>query len=123
MSEELPLELRIKLLEKQKKIIKEKLKKEKQKTFEYKPKEVVLSVLDERAKEVFAEAERQYPHLIDYVTEILAKYIIENKVKIMDAYQLYNILLALGLRVKLPLKIRFVRHGEEYTVEEYVKNE
>ncbi|OYT60190.1 MAG: hypothetical protein B6U75_02275 [Desulfurococcales archaeon ex4484_217_1] len=123
MSEELPLELRIKLLEKQKKIIKEKLKKEKQKTFEYKPKEVVLSVLDERAKEVFAEAERQYPHLIDYVTDILAKYIIENKVKNMDAYQLYNILLALGLRVKLPLKIRFVRHGEEYTVEEYVKNE
>ena len=123
MSEELPLELRIKLLEKQKKIIKEKLKKGKQKTFEYKPKEVVLSVLDGKAKEVFAEAERQYPHLIDYVTEILAKYIIENKVKIMDAYQLYNILLALGLRVKLPLKIRFVRHGEEYTVEEYVRNE
>ena len=123
MSEELPLELRIKLLEKQKRLIEEKLKREKQKTFKYKPKEVVLSVLDEKAKEVFAEAERQYPHLIGYVTEILAKYIIENKVKHMDAYQLYNILIALGLRVRLPLKIKFVRHGKEFSVEEYVKNE
>lgn len=123
MLEDLPLELKRKLLKKQREIIEEYFKRQKNRELKRKPKEIVLSVLDEKAKEVFAEAEKQYPGVMDYITEVLAKYIIEKSVKSIDAYELYNLLLALGLEVRLPLKIKFVRHGKELSVEEYVKDE
>ncbi len=118
--EDLPPEIRLKLLKLQRKILSKSASPKEEERRD--PKQIVLSVLsDERAKEVLKAAEEQYPQIINEIIEALAKYIVENNIKSIDAYELYQILLALGLNVRLPLKIKVVKGGKEISFEEYVK--
>jgi len=118
--EDLPPEIRLKLLRLQKKMLS---KREEPREEERRdPKQIVLSVLsDEKAREVLRAAEEQFPQVIDKIIEVLAKYIVENNVRSIDAYELYQLFLALGLNVRLPLKIKVVKGGKEISFEEYIK--
>jgi len=117
--EDLPPEIRLKLLRLQKKMLSRGKPREEERKD---PRQVVLSVLsDEKAIEVLKAAEEQFPQVIDKVIEALAKYIVENNVKSIDAYELYQLFLALGLNVRLPLKIKVVKGGKEISFEDYIK--
>jgi len=117
--EDLPPEIRLKLLRLQKKMLSRGKPREEERKD---PKQIVLSVLsDEKAVEVLKAAEGQFPQVIDKVIEALAKYIVENNVKSIDAYELYQLFLALGLNVRLPLKIKVVKGGKEISFEDYIK--
>jgi len=117
--EDLPPEIRLKLLRLQKKMLSRGKPKEEERKD---PRQIVLSVLsDEKAVEVLKAAEEQFSQVIDKVIEVLAKYIVENNVKSIDAYELYQLFLALGLNVRLPLKIKVVKGGKEISFEDYIK--
>ena len=117
--EDLPPEIRLKLLRLQKKMLSRGKPREEERKD---PRQIVLSVLsDEKAVEVLKAAEGQFPQVIDKVIEALAKYIVENNVKSIDAYELYQLFLALGLNVRLPLKIKVVKGGKEISFEDYIK--
>jgi len=117
--EDLPPEIRLKLLRLQKKMLSRGKPKEEERKD---PRQIVLSVLsDEKAVEVLKAAEEQFPQVIDKVIEALAKYIVENNVKSIDAYELYQLFLALGLNVRLPLKIKVAKGGKEISFEDYIK--
>lgn len=122
MSEEdIPLSMRKKLLEYMKRKLIEKSKEEtlpKPRS----PKEIVYNALeDEKAKEILELAKEQYPEAYDYVLEILAKLIERGIVSSLDGYTLYNILLQLGLNIRLPIRIRFVKKGKTVDIKEYLK--
>ncbi len=120
MLEDLPPEIRLKLLRMQKKLLSE--RKETKEERKKDPRDIVLEVLaDDKAKEVLKAAEEQYPHVIDNIITALAEYIVKNNVKSIDAYELYEIFLTLGLHVKLPLKIKVVKGGKEISFEEYLR--
>jgi len=117
--EDLPPEIRLKLLRLQKKMLSKGKPREEEKKD---PRQIVLSVLsDEKAVEVLKAAEEQFPQVIDKVIEALAKYVVENNVKSIDAYELYQLFLALGLNVRLPLKIKIVKRGKEISFEDFIK--
>jgi len=117
--EDLPPEIRLKLLRLQKKMLSRGKPREEERKD---PRQIVLSVLsDEKAVEVLKAAEEQFPQVIGKVIEALAKYIVENNVKSIDAYELYQLFLALGLNVRLPLKIKVVKGGKEISFEDYIK--
>ncbi len=117
--EDLPPEIRLKLLRLQKKMLSRGKPREEERKD---PRQIVLSVLsDEKAVEVLKAAEEQFSQVIDKVIEVLAKYIVENNVKSIDAYELYQLFLALGLNVRLPLKIKVVKGGKEISFEDYIK--
>ncbi|MCD6113745.1 MAG: hypothetical protein J7J78_00400 [Thermoprotei archaeon] len=117
--EDLPPEIRLKLLRLQKKMLSRGKPREEERKD---PRQIVLSVLsDEKAVEVLKAAEEQFSQVIDKVIEALAKYIVENNVKSIDAYELYQLFLALGLNVRLPLKIKVVKGGKEISFEDYIK--
>ena len=117
--EDLPPEIRLKLLRLQKKMLSRGKPEEKERKD---PRQIVLSVLsDEKAVEVLKAAEEQFPQVIDKIIEVLAKYVVENNVKSIDAYELYQLFLALGLNVRLPLKIKVVKGGKEISFEDYIK--
>ena len=117
--EDLPPEIRLKLLRLQKKMLSRGKPREEERKD---PRQIVLSVLsDEKAVEVLKAAEEQFPQVISKVIEALAKYVVENNVKSIDAYELYQLFLALGLNVRLPLKIKVVKGGKEISFEDYIK--
>ena len=117
--EDLPPEIRLKLLRLQKKMLSRGKPREEERKD---PRQIVLSVLsDEKAVEVLKAAEEQFPQVIDKIIEVLAKYVVENNVKSIDAYELYQLFLALGLNVRLPLKIKVVKGGKEISFEDYIK--
>jgi len=116
--EDLPPEIRLKLLRLQKKMLSKGKPKEEKKD----PRQILFSVLnDEKAVEVLKAAEEQFPQVIDKVIEALAKFIVENNVKSIDAYELYQLFLTLGLNVRLPLKIKVVKGGKEISFEDFIK--
>lgn len=122
--EDLPLSLRKKLIELQKKAVVEKAYQSRESVGEVKsPIEIVYSVLeDSKAREVLEHAKSQYPEAIDYIVQIIAELVKKGKIKSLDGVSLYNLLHALGVRVRLPTKIKFVKKGREVDIKEYFED-
>ena len=123
MSDEgIPLSMRKKLLECMRRKLLEKAREEtlpKPKS----PKEIVYNALeDEKAKEILELAKEQYPEAYDYIIEVLAKLIEKGIITSLDGYTLYNILLQLGVNVRLPIRIKFVKKGKTVDIKEYLKD-
>jgi len=122
MSEDVPLSLRKKLIEMQKRML---LRRSVEKKVEAgrSPLEIVTSVLEnEKAREVLEYAKMQYPEATEYALLVLAKLIESGRIKSLDGYLLYNLLHALGIPVRLPSKIKFVKKGREVDISEYLKD-
>jgi len=120
--EEIPLSMRRKLLQYMKKKLLEKSKEEvtpKPKS----PKDIVYGALeDDRAREILELVKEQYPEAYDYVIETLARLIEGGAITSLDGYTLYNILLQLGLNIRLPLRIKFVKKGKTVDIKEYLES-
>jgi len=77
------------------------------------PRSIVASHLVGRGLEVLEAAEAQYPQAAAVVVRELARLIKQGRVKgPITGEELYNVFLSLGLRIRLPTKIYYEKHGE-----------
>jgi DNA-binding TFAR19-related protein (PDSD5 family) len=75
---------------------------------------ILMDRLTERAKEILSCAESQYPEETRKIIEVLGKAIESGDIKdTIDEYSLYDLFLNLGLNVRIPTGIYYVRKGEK----------
>jgi len=122
-NEDIPLSFKKKMIEMQKRMfIKRLMEEAKAKSKERSPREIVLNALeDERAKEILELAEEQFPEATEYAISVIARVILSGKLKSIDAYLLYELLHALGVPVRIPTRIKFVKKGKEVDLKEYLE--
>ncbi len=120
MAEELPEELRRKLLRKwmssvAKKPVEEKAAEKRD------PEKIVWSALsDDRARELFRKARMLYPERYRAVIPALARAIEQGMIREIDGYTALVLLHRLGMPVRPDLRIRFVKRGKEVDFKEYM---
>jgi hypothetical protein len=121
MSEELPDYLKMKLIKKfMSKIAAEKRSEEKT-SEEIDPEKIVWDKLaDERAKELMYKAKKLYPDKYPLVIQVFYLLLKEGRVKEFDGYTTLLLLHRLGIPVRPELRIKFVKHGKEVDVSEYL---
>lgn len=86
------------------------------------PRSLVTSRLVGRGLEVLEAAEEQYPQVAAAVVRELAKLIKQGKVQgAITGEELYSIFLSLGLRVRLPTRIYYEKHGERRGLGELIR--
>lgn len=87
------------------------------------PEKYVESNLEGKAVEIFEHFKQQYPgRVYRAVVEALAKAMMNGVIpKPLDATTLYNILLSIGVRVRLPSRIYVAKKGEVKNFSEYLK--
>jgi len=84
---------------------------------------ILLNNLTERAKEILKCAEEQYPVETKKIVEVLAKAIESGSIKdVIDEYSFYELLINLGLNVRIPTRIYYVRKGEKKSLYDLFKN-
>jgi len=84
---------------------------------------ILLNNLTERAKEILKCAEEQYPVETKKIVEVLAKAIESGSIKdVIDEYSFYELLTNLGLNVRIPTRIYYVRKGEKKSLYDLFKN-
>ena len=121
MAEELPEEIKAKILNRMLKEIAKRRYEASSREGIVDPERIVSSKLaDDRARELLSKTKIYYPDIYPEVVKILAALIKNNIVKELDGYTLYNILVKLGIYVKPDLKIKFVKHGKEVDFKEYM---
>jgi DNA-binding TFAR19-related protein (PDSD5 family) len=75
---------------------------------------ILMDRLTERAKEILSCAEAQYPEETRKIIEVLGRAIESGDIKdTIDEYSLYELFLSLGLNVRIPTNIYYVRKGEK----------
>ncbi len=86
------------------------------------PRAIVASYLVGRGLEVLEAAEAQYPQVAAAVVRELAKLIKQGRVKgPITGEELYSVFLNLGLRVRLPTKIYYEKHGERKGLSDLIR--
>jgi len=122
MSDELDLLKRKKLIELQKKVLLESIKREKKSTSRaIEPTEFVRKYFVGRAEEVFDKALSQYPAVAKYVAHQLTKLILAGKITKIDGVTLYEIFRALGYPIRLETRIVYRAKGRVKTLSELLK--
>lgn len=123
MAEELPDELKLKLMKKfMRKVSGEASKKSEEKGEHVDPEKLVWSRLgDEKAEELLRKTKNLYPEAYSHVISLLAYMIQSGSLDVLDGYTLYAILQRLGIPVKPDIKIKFVKKGKEVDFKEYVE--
>ncbi|MEM2913505.1 MAG: DNA-binding protein [Candidatus Bathyarchaeia archaeon] len=127
MSETSDLELELirqrKLME-MRKHLESKTKDESEKTRGMDQRKILDRFFVDRAWEVLNAAKAQYPEVANYIENLLAKLIMEGKIKEkISGEELYGLFLRLGFRVKLSTRIQIVEHGKIKSLEEKIKEE
>lgn len=122
MSDDIELLKRRKLLELQRKLMLDKLRKEKIEQ-RVDPFELVKRHLVGRAPEILEKAIQQYPTITKHVVYELARLINEGVIKEIDGVTLYNIFEQLGCPVRLDTKIVFKSKGKVKTISEILREE
>ncbi|ABN69399.1 hypothetical protein Smar_0286 [Staphylothermus marinus F1] len=122
MAEDLPDHLKMKLMKKiMSKVMRsseEKKQIEKEKTD---PEKIVWEKLsDERARELMSKAKVLYPDKYPLVIQVFYALIQQGKINEFDGYTTLLLLHRLGVPVKPDLRIRFVKHGKEVDMKEYL---
>ena len=129
LSEDAELDLwkRKKLLEMQKRLMAKKVEEEKKKEDKHKsdriqPKDVLKRIFVGRAMEVWDQAWRQYPEIMQKLEPDLARLVMSGEVDgPIDENQLLHILRSIGLDVRFDLKIKILRNGKLKTISEKLK--
>jgi DNA-binding TFAR19-related protein (PDSD5 family) len=86
--------------------------------------EVLGSVFQGRAWEVYNAAKEQFPQVMPEVEKILVDAIRQGKVnQKIDGESLIGFFRQIGLNVRLNTQIRFAEHGELKTLEQKLKSE
>ncbi|MEM4461413.1 MAG: hypothetical protein QW695_00895 [Candidatus Bathyarchaeia archaeon] len=90
---------------------------------ELNPEKYVENNLEGKAVEILEYFKQQYPNNVyKAVVEAIAKAMMRGVIpKPLDAVTLYNILLNLGLRVRLPSRIYVAKKGEVKDFSEYLR--
>ena len=130
LSEDAELDLwkRKKLLEMQKRLIAKKADEEKKKNQEEKqpaniqPRDVLKRIFVGRAMEVWDQAWKQYPEIMQKLEPDLARLVMSGEADgPIDENQLLHILRTIGLDVRFDLKIKILRNGKLKTISEKLK--
>ncbi len=120
--EDLPLSFRKKMIELQKKMLLKSASRE-VKREKRDPREIVLSILeDDRAREILELAEAQYPVETKIVIHRIAQLVEKGKIDRLDAYTLYSIFSYLGIPVRVPTRITFVKKGRKLSLKEVLED-
>ncbi len=123
MSEELPLSLQKKLLEKMMKAAAMKEAAATQPSRPQTPWEIVKSALsDERAKELLEQAREEYPEAAEYAVSVIAQLVQRGALKEIDGATLLTLLRRLGVPIRPRIRIRFVKDGKEVSMKEYLED-
>lgn len=121
MAEELPDHIKLKLL---KKLMDQHLKKniEKKNEVVSDPEKFVWEkIVDERAEELLLKAKNFYPEKYRYAILVFYQLIRQGVIKELDGYTVYTLLHRMGIPVKPDLRIKFVKHGKEVSMREYLE--
>jgi DNA-binding TFAR19-related protein (PDSD5 family) len=129
LSEDIKLDLwkRKKLLEMQKRLIAKKVEEERKKEDKHdptkmQPKDVLKRIFIGRAMEVWNQAWKQYPEIMQKLEPDLASLVMRGEVDgPIDENQLLHILRTIGLDVRFDLKIKILRNGKLKTISEKLK--
>jgi hypothetical protein len=121
MSEELPDYLKMKLMRKFMSKIAAERKREEKPLEEEDPEKIVWGKLaDERARELMYKAKKLYPDKYPLAIQVFYLLLRDGKVKEFDGYTTLLLLHRLEIPVKPELRIKFVKHGKEVDMSEYL---
>jgi DNA-binding TFAR19-related protein (PDSD5 family) len=130
LSEDAELDLwkRKRLLEMQKRLMAKKVEEEQKKNQEdkpksdIKPKDVLKRIFIGRAMEVWDQAWKQYPEIMQKLEPDLARLVMGEEIDgPIDENQLLHILRTIGLDVRFDLRIKILRNGKLKTISEKLK--
>jgi len=76
---------------------------------------------DDRAVELLTKAKSLYPEAYPYVIQVFYELLNRGLVKELDGYTVYAVLQRLGIPVKPDIRIKFVKHGKEVSMKEYLQ--
>jgi len=119
LSEELPDTLKLKLL---KRAFHQVLK-EREKSLELlneDPEKYVYAKSDEKAVELLEKIKVKYPEIHDELIRELYKVLKSGKISSISGTLIYNLVNMLNLDVKPDIRIKFVKHGKEVDLKEYL---
>jgi len=123
MEDELERLKRRKLMEMQRKLLKQKKETEEVKE-EPTPRELLDRYFYGRAWEVFNAARHQFPKVMPQLERALVEAIKAGKIKRrIDGESLYHFLRQTGLPVRLQTTIRYKEHGELKTLEQKIRED
>lgn len=119
MSDELPDTIKLKLY---KKVLSRVATQQKQQHLQQEdPEKVVYSKLsDDKAIELLEKLKLKYPDVYSVLVNELYKAIKSGLVSSIDGYTVQGIINALGLDIKPELRIKFVKHGKEVDLKDYL---
>ncbi|MEM2171310.1 MAG: hypothetical protein QXU03_06125 [Desulfurococcaceae archaeon] len=119
MSDELPDTIRFKLY---KKVLSHVIMHQKQQDSQQEdPEKLVYSkLLDDRAVELLEKLKLKYPDVYKVLVNELYRAIRSGLVSGIDGYTVQGIINALGLNVRPELRIKFVKHGKEVDLKDYL---
>ena len=123
MEDELERLKQRKLMEMQRRLLKQK-KETEEVTEEPSPRELLDRYFYGRAWEVFNAARHQFPKVMPQLEKALVEAIKAGKIKRrIDGESLYHFLRQIGLPVRLQTTIRYKEHGELKTLEQKIREE
>jgi hypothetical protein len=115
MSEEIPEHLKLKIYRK----LMTQISQQKQQAED--PEKIVYSKLaDEKAVELMNKLKTKYPDVYRTLVNELYRAIKNNVISEIDGYTLYQLFQTLGLDIKPDLRIKFIKHGKEVDLKDYL---
>ena len=115
MSEEIPEHLKLKIYRK----LMTQISQQKQQTED--PEKIVYSKLaDEKAVELMNKLKTKYPDVYRTLVNEVYRAIKNNVISEIDGYTLYQLFQTLGLDIKPDLRIKFIKHGKEVDLKDYL---
>jgi len=86
------------------------------------PEKLVWSKLsDDRAVELLSKVKELYPEAYPTVIRVFYELLSRGLVSELDGYTVYSVLQKLGIPVKPEVRIKFVKHGKEVSMKEYLE--
>ncbi len=123
MSDDLPVELKMKLYKKYLAKLANKSENTaspKESVVEDPEKFVQSRLSDERAEEIMMKIKIKYPEIYDLLVKELYRAIKQGIVNKLDGLTLLSIAQSIGLDIRPDLRIRFVKNGKEVDMKEYL---
>lgn len=118
MSNDLPEHLKLKLY---KKLLKQEHSKKSGEQGEDPEKVVYSKLTDDRALELMEKVKLKYHEIYRLLIIELYKAIKNKSINEINGLLLYNVISTLGLDIKPEFKLKFVKHGKEVDIKDYIE--